>query len=109
MTPLFGISSKEFGLSVPIPVRMFQKKKNEMKRSINLHNVGDYFMLPNQELTNELLLENLARNDIKDLLEIASIWFKPAPRKMQREMPIASNDGMITIMKIKPILLNSKW
>lgn len=109
MTPLFGISPKEFGLSAPIPIRMFQKKKSEMKRSIHLHNVGDYFILPNQELTNELLLENLARNDIKDLLEIASHWFKPATRRMLREMPIASNDGIVTIMKIKPILLNSKW
>ncbi|NOT88630.1 MAG: DUF2026 family protein [Lysobacter sp.] len=107
--PLFNFSAQEAGFESPVPRRMFQKKKVEMNDSPNLERAGDFFLLPNQHLTNELLEKNLIRNDVRDLLDICSQWFMPADRKMRQELKIGSSDGKITQMRIVPASLNSKW
>lgn len=109
MAPLFNSCAKEAGFGSPVPRRMFQKQKVEMSDSPNLERVGDFFLIPDQELTNSLLAKNLARNDVEDLLEICRQWFTPADKKMRQELTIGSSDGEVTEMRIIPSSLNQKW
>ena len=80
-----------------------------MNDSPNLRNAGDFFLIPNEDLTKDLLTRNLSRNDIKDLIEIACHWFTPKDKAMRPEMTIGNNDGGITHMRIRTSPINSKW
>ena len=110
MAPLFPEAAKDVGLTGNIPRKMFQRRITSMAGSLEeLSKVGDYYLVPNLELTNQLQKGLLEKPANVDLEYIASMWFKKTPKKIQKEIPISDQTGKLTLAKLSRITLEGAW
>ena len=110
MAPLFPEAMKEAGLTDNIPRMMFQRRITSMVNSLEeLSKAGDYYLIPNRELTIRLQ-EGLSEKPANaDLEYIASRWFSKTPKKVLKEIPISDGKGKMTHAKISHITIQGAW
>lgn len=83
MTPIFKESIKSSGNGMTVPRKMFQRPLSEETDLIEeLTKPGDYFTIPNPELTKELIDSFTDRDGNMDLVLAADRWFEKYPKKM---------------------------
>jgi hypothetical protein len=83
MAPIFNESIEGKGYHKAVPRKMFQRPISTEAESIEqLRTPGDYFTLPNIELTNERVQTFMDRPSHMDLLGAANRWFKKYPKKL---------------------------
>jgi hypothetical protein len=110
MAPLFRESLQAIGLTGNCSRKMFQKPLRAMTDSpLLMCKPGDFYMLPNVELTRKTLDEFYASDEANDLLNICMHWYKKPPKKIDRQLSMQSNDGEITHMTLSELSVVGAW
>ncbi|HDR9473279.1 DUF2026 family protein [Burkholderia multivorans] len=108
--PLFPEMALHSGHVASCGRKMFQRHRKDMAGTFEeLVSPGDFFLEPNPELTRELLSDNLRRNDVKDLLAIAALWFQRPPRKIESTMTITDDLGNVKALRLDAPLITGVW
>lgn len=95
---------------IRLPRKMFQRPLSHMAPSpFELKIEGDFYLMVNPALTNEMIKDFLGRNMNKDLVEICHYWYKPTPKPIPPTLEMGSNDGSKTLMKLDSTELQGKW
>lgn len=109
MAPIFEESAKGKGSPRPVPRKMFQRPFSTESESIDaLRAPGDYFTLPNIELTNERVQSFMNRPSRMDLLEAANRWFKKYPKKLD-DLSLMDDLGNIHQLKLSAPPISGAW
>lgn len=91
-----------------IPRLMFQRGILEQCDG-NFELLGDFDLFPNIELTEELTEAFFSRNEGPDLVMCCESWFTRPPKPIQRDLALASSDGIIKKISLSPIRLTGAW
>lgn len=109
MAPIFNESIEGKGYSRMVPRRMFQKLLSGESDSIeNLRNPGDYFTLPNIELTNEHVQFIIDRPSHLDLVNAANQWFRKYPKKLG-DLSLRNDLGEVHELKLRAPAISGSW
>jgi hypothetical protein len=109
MAPIFNESIKGKGLLSSVPRKMFQRPLPAEVESIDrLSAAGDYFTLPNIELTNERLQSFMDRPSHMDLLEAANRWFKKHPKKLD-DLSLLNDLGEVAKLTLRAPKVSGAW
>lgn len=112
LAPLFreNLLSLKPDSPIRLPRKMFQKPIGLMAETpFNLAREGDFYLLVNPLLTNEMIRDFLSRNSNKDLVEVCRYWYKPSPKTIQPQLKMGSDDGTQTLMRLDNTELVGKW
>lgn len=112
LAPLFreNLLSKHPDSKLRIPRKMFQKPFTAMSASpFALGKEGDFYLLVNKTLTNEMIRDFMSIAENGDLAHTCLTWYKPSPKPLLSQLGLASNDGTKRIMKLAPTELIGKW
>lgn len=108
--PLFPEMMQDAGSTSRCCRKMFQKSIASMAESpYALERAGDFFLDVDAELTRELMNLNVERNDVLDLLNIASTWYRKAPKAMSPEMSIMNDLGKVTRLSLDAPTIVGVW
>ncbi|WP_158590369.1 DUF2026 family protein [Noviherbaspirillum cavernae] len=108
--PLFRESLQARGVAGNHARKMFQKPLQSLADSpLLMREPGDFYMLPNVDLTREILEKFFARDDAADLLNVCTHWYRKPPKDIPREASMARNDGSETRMTLSGISLVGAW
>lgn len=109
MAPIFNESIEGKGYPKTVPRKMFQRPLSVEAQSIDeLRIPGDYFTLPNIELTNERVQTFMDRPTYMDLLGAANSWFKKYPKKMD-DLSLLDDLGKIHPLKLSAPAVSGAW
>lgn len=109
MAPIFRESVGGKGYSISVPRRMFQRPLSTEAESIDkLHVPGDYFTIPNIELTDELVDSLLDRDGSVDLLKTVDRWFKKYPKKLD-DMSLLNDLGEVHRLTLRAPRISGAW
>jgi hypothetical protein len=110
MAPLFRESLHARGFPGNCSRKMFQKPLSAMMDSpLLMRKPGDFYMLPNVELTRKASEEFYASAEAKNLLNICMHWYKKPPKNVDRQLSIQSNDGKITHLTLSELSVTGSW
>jgi hypothetical protein len=70
---------------------------------------GDYYVEPNAELTLELGLKGARNAEMGDMANACLQWFKRPPKKMKGILPLMSNHGELTEIKLTGLSVVGSW
>lgn len=102
MGPLFGDILREQKRMVKAPPSMFQRPLSAMTPIGDpLVEPGDFLLLPNRALTNDVLRRAMAKPATGDLAEVCTHWYRPTPQPMQPSLMMGSDDGSLVSLKLK--------
>lgn len=102
MAPLFGDLLREQKRPVNAPPQMFQRPLSTMTPiGEPSAEPGDFLLLPNRPLTNDVLRRAMAKPATGDLAEVCTHWYRPAPQPMQPSLMMGSDDGSIVSLKLQ--------
>ncbi|WP_176060238.1 DUF2026 family protein [Paraburkholderia sp. BCC1876] len=108
--PLFPEMMQDAGSTSKCDRKMFQKSVASMAESpYALERAGDYFLDVDVELTRELMRLNVERNDVLDLINVASTWYRKAPMAMAREMSIMNDLGQVSKLSLDAPAIVGVW
>lgn len=109
MAPIFNESVKAKGYSWTVPRRMFQRLLSEEAESIDhMHVPGDFYTMPDLELTGELIDSLFDRPTSVDLLNAIDRWFKKYPRKLD-DLSLLDNLGEVHKMTLSAPRISGSW
>jgi len=109
MAPIFDESIKGRGYSSSVPRRMFQRPLSVEVASIeHLRVPGDYYTIPNIELTKERVQTFMDRPSHMDLLSAANRWFKKYPKKMD-DLSLLNDLGDIHKLTLRAPTISGSW
>ncbi|PEH80354.1 DUF2026 family protein [Burkholderia gladioli] len=109
-SPLFPEMAEHAGYAWSHDRRMFQKPLSDMAEApAALGSPGDFYLRSNTALTQEILARNLDRNDVKDLLEIAALWYRKPPRRIESKKQIRDNLGKVTTLRLNAPTISGVW
>ncbi len=98
------------GNKQPIPRKMFQKPLNQMVSALDdFKREGDFFLVPNPELTAYLLKKFFAKPAGTDLMNVCFHWFKKPPAKTDLSMSIIDDLGKIKSMTLPSMYVSTAW
>lgn len=110
MSPLFHEAFSEVQSEVSIPRKMFQKRHEDEAASLDdLNRPGDFYVLPDTELTERLIDSILERTLNRDFFHIVDCWFGKRRCKQRPTMAIASNDGVIRELRLPATVARGAW
>ena len=72
-------------------------------------NEGDFFLVPNAELTTQLMSREMLKPSARDLVDICVHWYRPTPKKIQTQLTIGSDDGTVLTTRLKAAELTGAW
>lgn len=102
MAPLFGDIMREQKRAVQAPPRMFQSPLSAMTPiGEPFAQPGDFLLLPNRPLTNDVLRRAMAKPATSDLAKVCTHWYRPTPQPMQPSLMMASDDGSMAALQLK--------
>lgn len=109
-SPVYHESFSKIGCSHSIPRKMFQKHMSRMSKSPSeLMKEGDFYLQPNINLTNDLLVDFSSSFAATDLANICIEWFQRAPKKILPELSMINDLGEVTKMKLNNMKLSGMW
>ena len=109
MAPIFNEAIEGKGYSSAVPRKMFQRPLSSEVESIDkLHASGDYFTLPNIELTDELVDSLLDRPTSVDLLNAVDRWFKKYPKKLD-DLSLLNDLGEVHKLTLSAPRISGAW
>lgn len=109
MAPIFTESVRSSGNSIVVARKMFQRQISEEADSIeSLSKAGDYFTLPNPELTEQLVESFTSRPSNMDLLAASDRWFKKHPKKLE-DLSLMNDLGEVYKLELKAPAISAAW
>lgn len=109
MAPIFEESLKGKGFPHTVPRKMFQRPLATEAEAIDkLENPGDYFTLPNIELTNERVQSFMDRPANIDLLSAANRWFRKYPKKLD-DLSLMNELGKMERLTLRAPPISGAW
>ncbi|MFG3449927.1 DUF2026 family protein [Stenotrophomonas sp. NPDC047960] len=109
MSPIFNEAVKGKGYPGTVPRRMFQRPLSAEVESIEqLRTPGDYFTIPDIELTSELIDLLCDRPANVDLLNAVERWFKKHPKKLD-ELSLLNDLGEIYKLTLRAPAISGAW
>lgn len=109
MAPIFNEAIKGRGYPSNVPRKMFQRPLSAEVESIDqLRTPGDYFTMPNIELTDELVDSLLARPTNVDLLNAVDRWFKKYPSKLD-DLSLLNDLGEVHKLTLSAPRVSGAW
>ena len=109
MAPIFKESAHGGGHDIAVPRKMFQRLSDEEVGSIDsLAKPGDYFTLPNLELTEEIIDDFFERAPDTDLLLVCDRWFKKHPKKLD-DMALLDDLGKMHKLVLAAPAVSGAW
>lgn len=109
MAPIFNESIAGKGYPSSVPRKMFQRPWSAEAESIDeLQAPGDYFTMPNIELTDELVDSLLDRPTNVDLLNSADRWFKKYPKKLD-DLSLLNDLGEVHRLTLSAPRISGAW
>jgi len=110
MAPLFREFVRETGNARNCPRKMFQKPLGTMAESPRLMPApGDFYMLPDVDLTRATIKEFHESNFLKGLLDVCMQWYRKPPRKIASQLMLETNEGSPVEMRLTGITLTGAW
>lgn len=110
MAPLFREFVQETSNARNCPRKMFQRPLGAMAESPQLMPTpGDFYMLPNVDLTRAMIAEFHGSNFIKSLLDVCMQWYKKPPKKIASRMVMEGNEGGRIEMNLTELGLTGAW
>lgn len=109
MSPIFNEAVKGKGYPGTVPRKMFQRPLSAEVESIEqLRAPGDYFTIPDIELTSELIDSLFDRPANVDLLNAVERWFKKYPKKLD-ELSLLNDLGEIYKLTLRAPAISGAW
>lgn len=109
MAPIFNESIEGKAFQKTVPRKMFQRPLSSETDSIEqLRIPGDYFTLPNIDLTNERVQSFMARPSHMDLLDASSRWFKKYPKKLN-DLSLLNDLGELHKLTLTAPPISGAW
>lgn len=109
MAPIFNESIEGKGWHKSVPRKMFQRPLSGEAESVaQLRIPGDYFTLPNVELTNERVQSFMDRPNHVDLLSAANRWFKKYPKKLD-DLSLLNDLGEVNKLTLSAPRASGAW
>jgi len=105
--PLYDKYLERAGLHHPLPKKMFQKKLDSMTKELNRN--GDFYTVPNIELTQEQLDKIQEETLTSDGFDICLKWFKKPPKKIGNKMLTINELGIPMPINLIDIKLSGAW
>lgn len=110
MSPLFHEAFAEVQQDVTIPRRMFQKRIADEAPSLNdLYKPGDYYTMPDEALSEQLIDHILERPLNTDIIQIADTWFGSRRGKQKPTMAIGGTDISIRHLTLPNTVARGAW
>ncbi|MBG7620478.1 DUF2026 family protein [Herbaspirillum sp. AP02] len=110
MAPLFQELLVSAGHPLPVPRQMFQKDLQRMSESVQtLAQPGDFHLLPNLELTRELLQQFMAKKALTNLSQLCLEWFRKPPKAMPADLALQGADGEISRIQLQATRIDGVW
>jgi hypothetical protein len=89
---------------------MFQKQLSTMAASMHeLKYPGDFFLMPDPELTTEVLNDMLADSFFTALLEATVNWYRRPPAAMPRKVIVRAGGEDTFVARLGKITLSGAW
>jgi hypothetical protein len=109
MSPIFREALIKYGTDSPIPRKMFQRLLSDEAPSIDsMQKTGDFFVIPNLELT-EMLLDRVTNtSSAVDLLHACYKWYRKHPQKLP-DMALCDDLGQIQQLKLTGPAIVGAW
>jgi hypothetical protein len=109
MAPIFNEAVKGKGYPGTVPRKMFQRPLSTEAESIEQLRVpGDYFTIPDVELTAELIDSLFDRPANVDPLNAVDRWFKKYPKKLD-ELSLINDFGKIYKLTLRAPAISGAW
>jgi hypothetical protein len=109
MAPIFNESIAGKGYPSSVPRKMFQRPLSAAAESIDeLSAPGDYFTMPNTELTDQLVDSLLDRPTNVDLLNAVDRWFKKYPKKLD-DLSLLNDLGEVHKLTLSAPRISGAW
>lgn len=110
MSPLYDEAFRDVQDEVIIPRRMFQKRVTEESPNLDtLNKSGDFYTMPDLELTEQLIDRILERPLNTDIIQIAEAWFGARRGKQKPSMRVGSNDGIVRELTLPATVARGAW
>jgi hypothetical protein len=110
MSPLYHEAFQDVQRDVVIPRRMFQKRiKDEAENLDVLNRAGDFYTMPDPDLSERLIDSILERPLNTDIIHIAETWFGTRRGKQKPSLTIGSNDGIVRELTLPNTLARGAW
>lgn len=110
LAPMFREALAATGKGKTCSRKMFQKPLSKMADSrLQMRQPGDFFLLPNVELTRQVLGDFHAQDAVADLLELCLHWYRKPPAKMEPELAAQGGDGSLIRMRLDELTLAGVW
>ena len=109
MAPIFNEAIKGRGYPGTVPRKMFQRPLSSEAESIDeLHAPGNYFTMPNIELTEELVDSLFDQPANVDLLNAVDRWFKKYPKKLD-DLSLLNDLGEVHRLTLSAPRISGAW
>lgn len=90
--------------------KMFQKPRQDMSHSPeHIKKAGDFFLLPNLELTKQQLPKYTQSHSFQDAMAVARYWVEVSKKKLQKSIGVQTEDGNTVELSISKIELVGAW
>lgn len=110
MTPILPEMCKAAGHSFTAPRHMFQKKWSDMAPTHeHLDREGDFYLLPNLDLTVDLRNTFLQKPANTDLVNVCLHWYKRPPRAILPKLMMHNDLGELTKIRLKNTAVAGVW
>lgn len=112
MSPIFRESIQSSGASLPVvpPRLMFQRRRCEESTDFaDMRRAGDFLLVPNLQLTHELVDNLDAKPHTSDLIEICKHYYKKPPEPWAKGMAIGDSKEGPKPLAIRAPDVVGKW
>ncbi|MBP0714337.1 DUF2026 family protein [Burkholderia sola] len=110
MTPVFPETCKAEGHPFIAQRRIFQKRWADMAQSHeHLDCEGDYYFVPNPELTADLLESFFKKPAGGDLVNVCLHWYRKPPKSILPELQMQNDLGEVIRIKLQNCTVSGAW
>lgn len=110
MSPVYHEAFAEVQSETTIPRKMFQKRHEDEAASLDdLKGPGDFYVMPDTDLTERLIDRILERDINRDFFNIVDQWFGKRRGKQRPTLTIGSNDGIIRELMLPGTVARGAW
>lgn len=110
MAPLFPESLKAFRPNGNCSRKMFQKPLSAMAESpFLMKSPGDFYMLPDVNLTKQVVQDFYNNHFASDLLNICALWYKKPPKNIERQCAVQGDNGSVVNLTLSGLSLIGSW
>jgi Protein of unknown function (DUF2026) len=109
MSPIFKESFKDSSMKTPIARKMFQRLLEDESPSINeMSRAGDFYTIPNIDMTENLVDKITSRPTAMDLLNVCDIWYEKYPKKVS-DVALQDDLGQVHKLELKGPAIVGAW